>query len=162
MRGVARCRPRMMNLFELSVMYVDRTHVFVSAGSGIWPPVVAAPPDSRDGLTRADHRNTRPAYSPKVLYFAGRPTREGREPMVTAGCGLPLSVKIEAAFESYAGAASLSTTLWRYVAARSAHVIAGLIICRLGVLGSYSATERSVIHLNPKLSNSRSRCSVAP
>ena len=41
-------------------------------------PTFTAPPRQSGRLAARERRNTRPAYSPKVFYFAGRPTWRSR------------------------------------------------------------------------------------
>jgi hypothetical protein len=50
-----------------------------------------------------EHRNTRPAYSPKVLYSAGRPTGV-ESPMLTTDAGAPSRLRSEAQKGGYARA----------------------------------------------------------
>lgn len=51
-------------------------------------------------VDRREHRNTPPAYSPRVLYFAGRAT-VAELPVFAADCGLPLPIKVGAAIGRY-------------------------------------------------------------
>lgn len=69
--------------------------------------VCARPPGQPGRLIARDPRGTRPAYSPKVLYSAGRPT-EVELPEVSAQCGPPFTIKIGAASELYAPPLTLS------------------------------------------------------
>ena len=60
-------------------------------------PLCIVHTDSPAGsVDRREHRNTPPAYSPRVLYFAGRPT-VAELPVFAADCGLPLPIKVGAA-----------------------------------------------------------------
>jgi hypothetical protein len=71
-----------------------------------YPPFDRTDPPA-GSVDRREHRNTPPAYSPRVLYFAGRPT-VAELPVFAADCGLPLPIKVGAAIWCYEQPAPLS------------------------------------------------------
>lgn len=75
--------------------------------SYLYAPVPDRTNPPAGSVDRREHRNTPPAYSPRVLYFAGRPT-VAELPVFAADCGPPLPIKVGTAISCYEQPAPLS------------------------------------------------------
>jgi hypothetical protein len=75
-------------------------------------PRSTAPARQSGRLAARERRNTRPAYSPKVFYSAGRPTCLVECLRSPHGCGPVLTAKIGLTYASYSQSLRVSSSYY--------------------------------------------------